>query len=167
MKSTFVPIVFKNKNVIFTLLSLYLWTVNPHLMETFQDFKLLNQPGKSPTSEFNLRRTPSKILTFYRELQEKQTMRVFNVHFFVTLQACHGRQLTCRKNKDCCWDCIFWAPGQYDLNNNSKMVSWEIWSGAPNKPPLFPWRTILLLYQSIMMLDIQVNFWKGEKKITL
>lgn len=29
-------------------------------------------------------------------------------------------------------------PGQYDLNNNSKMVSWEIWSGAPNKPPLFP-----------------------------
>lgn len=60
MKSTFVPIVFQEQKCIFTLLSLYLWTVNPHFMETLQDFKLLNQPGKSPTSGVQFKENPFK-----------------------------------------------------------------------------------------------------------
>lgn len=36
-------------------------------------------------------------------------------------------------------------PGQNDLNNNNEVVSWGIWSGTPNKSPLFPQRSISLL----------------------
>lgn len=83
MKSTFVSVVFQEQKCIFTLLSLYLWTVNPHFMETLQDFKLLNQPGKSPISGVQSKENPFKDTDILEETSGKTNNESFQCTFFL------------------------------------------------------------------------------------